>query len=101
MKVTKAVSQAYDLYKPCNHYSTQITFFRPNESNPEDFLSVAEFSEILKDLAWRWNEFSTEPVDLYFVPGDHVTMMTKPHVLTLTERLQMCIDQVQANSGVK
>lgn len=101
LKVTKAVSQAYDLYKPCNDHLTKITFFRASENNPEDFVSLTEFSEILQDPTWGWNEFSAEPVELYFVPGDHVTMMTKPHVWTLAERLQICIDRAQVNSGVK
>jgi amino acid adenylation domain-containing protein len=101
LKVTKAVSQAYDLYKPCNDYPTKITFFRASENNSEDFVSVAEFSEILQDPTWGWNEFSAEPVELYFVPGDHVTMMTEPHVLALAERLQICIEQAQINTGVK
>ncbi|MFN6486982.1 MULTISPECIES: non-ribosomal peptide synthetase [unclassified Nostoc] len=101
LKVTKAVSQAYDVYQPYNDRQTKITFFRASEDNPEDFQSVAEFSEILKDPAWGWNEFSAEPVEVYFVPGDHVTMMTEPHVQILADRLQVCIDRAQVNSGVK
>ncbi|MBD2682798.1 MULTISPECIES: non-ribosomal peptide synthetase [Nostoc] len=101
LKVTKAVSQAYDVYQPYNDRQTKITFFRASEENPEDLRSLAEFSEILEDPAWGWNKFSAEPVKVYFVPGDHVTMMTEPHVQTLADRLQVCIDQAQVNSGVK
>jgi thioesterase domain-containing protein len=28
------------------------------------------------------------------VPGDHITMMTEPHVQVLAERLKACLNQV-------
>jgi amino acid adenylation domain-containing protein len=99
LKVSKGVSQAYDLYQPRNDYPTPITFFRADELNQEDLASIPEFSELLKDPVWGWSEFSNGAVDLQVVPGDHVTMMTEPHVKILAERLQTCIDRALANRG--
>jgi amino acid adenylation domain-containing protein len=100
LKVSKAVSQAFDLYVPRNVYPTKITFFRANEDNPEDyedFSGISELSEILKDPALGWGQFSAEPVEIHVVPGDHVTMMTEPHVHVLAEQLRACLDRAQAD----
>ena len=101
LKVSKATGEAFDFYVPENVYSSKITFFRASEVNSEEIFSRPEYSEILQDPALGWNEFSAKPVEVHIVPGDHVTMMTEPHVLTLAERLQICIDKAQVNAGVK
>ena len=68
-----------------------ITLFRASESSPVEPGELQP--EILQDSAWGWNGFSSEPVDIQFVPGDHVTMMTQPHVQVLAERLNASIKQ--------
>jgi amino acid adenylation domain-containing protein/non-ribosomal peptide synthase protein (TIGR01720 family) len=35
------------------------------------------------DPAWGWSAFSSEPVNVQFVPGDHIGMMTEPNVRSL------------------
>ncbi|OYD87117.1 non-ribosomal peptide synthetase, partial [Nostoc sp. 'Peltigera membranacea cyanobiont' 213] len=101
LKVSKATGEAFDSYVPQNAYPSQITCLRASEVNAEDNSSRPEYLEILQDPALGWNEFSAKPVEVHIVPGDHVTMMTEPHVLTLAERLQICIDKVRVNGGVK
>jgi thioesterase domain-containing protein len=44
-----------------------------------------------------WSEFSSEPVDIHFVLGNHITIMVEPHVQVLAEKLKACIQQAQAN----
>ncbi|MEH2062640.1 MAG: amino acid adenylation domain-containing protein [Nostoc sp.] len=82
-------------YVPQHINAIAITLFRASESAPEEPTALP--SELLEDLAWGWSAFSSEPVDVQFVPGSHVTMMTQPHVQVLAERLKACIEQVQAN----
>ncbi|MBC6481288.1 MAG: hypothetical protein GDA56_29520 [Hormoscilla sp. GM7CHS1pb] len=53
-----------------------------------------ELSEILQDPTWGWNKFSPDPVEVHFVPGNHETMMTNPHVQVLAERLLVSLDQI-------
>ncbi|WP_292877333.1 non-ribosomal peptide synthetase [Nostoc sp. NMS1] len=101
LKVSKATGEAFDFYLPQHVYPSQITCFRASEVNSDDVSSLFEYSEILQDPALGWNEFSSKTVEVHIVPGDHVTMMTQPHVLTLADRLQTCIEKAQVNSGVK
>jgi amino acid adenylation domain-containing protein len=97
LQVSKAVSQAFDLYQPVDVYPDQITFFRSSESNPDDFAGVPE--EILEDPVMGWNQFSAKPVEIHFVPGDHITMMTEPHVQVLAEKLKICLAHARSSSG--
>jgi thioesterase domain-containing protein len=39
------------------------------------------------DPGWGWNAFSSRPVEVVFVPGDHIGMMRRENVRTLAERL--------------
>ncbi len=83
-------------YVPQKNYPAKITLLRGNEdlpSNPDSDL----YSLDLQDSALGWSEFSTEPVDIQFVLGNHVTIMAEPHVQVLAERLRDCIQQAQAN----
>lgn len=78
-------------YVPEQIQAIAITLFRASESSPVEPGELQP--EILQDSAWGWNGFSSEPVDIQFVPGDHVTMMTQPHVQVLAERLNASIKQ--------
>ncbi|MBG1264976.1 non-ribosomal peptide synthetase [Nostoc sp. WHI] len=83
-------------YAPQQIYPDQITLLRANEDlleNPDSEL----YSASLQDSALGWNEFSTEPVDIHFILGNHVTIMAEPHVQVLAEQLKACIQQAQAN----
>ncbi|MGB7922770.1 MAG: thioesterase domain-containing protein, partial [Pyrinomonadaceae bacterium] len=47
--------------------------------------------------ASKWNEFSTEPVEVHTVPGNHVTVMTEPYVRDVAEKLNACLEAVAGN----
>lgn len=81
-------------YVPQQVYPTRIALLRSSEASVEDSASELP-SEILHDAVWGWGEFSAEPVDIHFVPGNHITMMTQPHVQVLAERLRACIQEAQ------
>ncbi|HEX2242874.1 MAG TPA: hypothetical protein VHK27_06405, partial [Gammaproteobacteria bacterium] len=49
--------------------------------------------------AWGWDQFSEGPVEVHVVPGDHLTMMTEPHVQVLAERLKACLNPTLSTGG--
>jgi thioesterase domain-containing protein len=81
-------------YVPQQVDPISITLLRTSQSNLEEPINQPE---ILQDLDLGWNKFSAEPVNVYFVPGNHVTMITQPYVQVLAERLKACIQLAKAN----
>ncbi|MHC0061927.1 amino acid adenylation domain-containing protein [Nostoc sp. UIC 10890] len=87
-------------YVPQEIYPTKITLLRAKENVVKVDESNSEIlSDILQDLHWGWSKFSAEPVNVHFVPGNHVTMMNLPHVQVLAEQLKSCIEQAQEVRG--
>jgi amino acid adenylation domain-containing protein len=81
-------------YVPKELYPDTLTVLRANEDLPEDPNSELA-SEASADFSLGWSEFSTEPVDIHFVLGNHVSIMAEPHVQVLAEQLKACIDKVR------
>ncbi|HEY0602419.1 MAG TPA: alpha/beta fold hydrolase, partial [Herpetosiphonaceae bacterium] len=75
----------YDItYVPEDWQPTRIVLFRASERLAED----DDVPLILRDdPAWGWNQFAAAPVDVHFVPGEHLTILTEPHVQTLVAEL--------------
>ncbi|QSJ19255.1 hypothetical protein JYQ62_11325 [Nostoc sp. UHCC 0702] len=87
-------------YMPQEVYPSQITLLRANEIVVIVDESNSEVtSEISQNLDWGWSQVSAKPVDVHFVPGNHVTMMNQPHVQDLAEKLKACIEQAQKATG--
>ena len=83
-------------YVPKEMYPGKLTVLRAKEDLPDDpNLELA--SEVSDDFSLGWNEFSTKPVDLHFVLGNHVTITAEPHVQVLAEQLKACINQANVN----
>ncbi|MBP5971596.1 amino acid adenylation domain-containing protein [Brasilonema sp. CT11] len=95
VQALKANSLSLINYVPQQIYPGRITLLRASETPPER--SASKFSEISQDSTCGWSEYSCEPVDIHFVPGNHITMMAEPHVQVLAERLKACIQKAQAN----
>lgn len=70
-------------YFPQSIYPQQITVFRALDNN--------EFGDEL-DIGWQ--KFSSTPVETHFVPGDHISIMTEPHVKSLAQQLKACLEGV-------
>ncbi|KYC42727.1 non-ribosomal peptide synthetase [Scytonema hofmannii PCC 7110] len=81
-------------YVPKELYPGKITILRANEDLPDDPNSELA-SEVAKDFSLGWSEFSTEPVDIHFVLGNHVSIMAEPHVQVLAEQLKACIQKAR------
>lgn len=61
-------------------YSGSVTLFRASDNS-----ALKDEDEL-----FGWDKFATA-VDLYRVPGDHVSMMNEPHVQALAEQLKRCL----------
>jgi amino acid adenylation domain-containing protein len=97
VQALKANSLSLINYVPKHLYPGRITLLRASETPPERLNS--KFSEISQDSTWGWSEYSCEPVDIHFVPGNHITMMAEPHVQVLAEQLKNCIQQALCRQG--
>jgi thioesterase domain-containing protein/acyl carrier protein len=80
-------------YAPHEVYPNQITVFPASEQ----FWS----EQFWDNPAMGWDKVSSEPVETYSVPGDHITMVTEPHVQVLAEKLRACLDKAQADDQRK
>ncbi len=67
-----------------------ITLFRGTESGDSGVKP-----ELRADPAWGWGACSTMPVGLHFVSGDHIGMMTEPHVRMLGVHLKELLEAPQ------
>ncbi len=69
-----------------HQYPGRITLFKASE----------ELAEVSSDPALGWNEWASGGVKVEVVPGNHATMVYKPQVEILAEKLRMYLDQVEA-----
>ncbi len=86
LRVLKANMKAAANYVP-QPYSGQLTLFRASEQPP---------NLVNGDPTFGWGKLATEGVRVYEVPGNHLTMVTTPHVQVLAARLKTCLDETDA-----
>ncbi len=48
-----------------------------------------------------WEKLANKGVNIHWIPGDHHTMVTKPNVLVLAEKLQVCLEKSQKSDQGK
>jgi thioesterase domain-containing protein len=75
MKIFYTNSQATLKYLP-PRYPNALALFRTNQQ-----LSKSD------DPTLGWNQLTTSNVQVHFIPGNHLTMLRKPHVQVLAEHL--------------
>jgi thioesterase domain-containing protein/acyl carrier protein len=69
-----------------HHYPGRITLFKARQ----------ELGEPSSDPALGWSEWAAGGAEVFVVPGNHATMVYKPHVEVLAEKLRACLDLVRA-----
>jgi thioesterase domain-containing protein len=74
---------------PEDIFKTRIALLRASEL-PEEHLDEEQRAR-MREPTWGWGPFGAEPVAVHWVPGDHITMMTKPYVQLLADRLRACL----------
>ncbi|MGX7709505.1 Fic family protein [Methylobacterium sp. Gmos1] len=80
LAVAGAHREARRAYRPAPS-PVPITLFRARETAPGDGAAEA-------DEALGWRDVSAAPIDVLWVPGDHVTMMAERHAPQLAESLR-------------
>ena len=97
LQVYKANLLAYSTYLPqgtLDPASTlPITLIQAQERIAFDMLPTDAMTQ--QDPGWGWQTVSTAPFDLQVVPGNHITMMAKPHVARLAAYLNSKLGQTQ------
>ncbi|MEK8015950.1 MAG: thioesterase domain-containing protein, partial [Candidatus Parabeggiatoa sp.] len=86
LKLFKVNSEAMWNYIP-QVYPGRVIFFRAKER--EAFLPHHP------EMAWI--DLAAEGIEIYVVPGNHITMNYPPHVQFLAKRLKVCLESVPAD----
>ncbi|WP_425276445.1 MupA/Atu3671 family FMN-dependent luciferase-like monooxygenase [Streptomyces swartbergensis] len=73
------IADQHSLYVPAVPYEGTLTFFRAAELHPDN-VPPDELAWILDDEARGWGRFTAGPVEVRETPGDHLSMLTGPHV---------------------
>jgi thioesterase domain-containing protein/acyl carrier protein len=69
-----------------HRYPGRITLFKAGQ----------ELAGTSADPTLGWGQWAAEGLDLHVVPGNHATMVYKPHVEVLAEKLRYCLEQTRA-----
>ncbi len=102
MEVYKANSLATTFYLPQEVYPFPIVMLRAEEIPPDDAegdLFVQIYSKLAQESTLGWNQFSSQPVDVYVVPGNHVSMMLEPNIQVLAKQLKICLEKAQTKGN--
>ncbi|TVL91461.1 MupA/Atu3671 family FMN-dependent luciferase-like monooxygenase [Streptomyces sp. SAJ15] len=83
------IADQRSLYAPAEPHEGTLTFFRAAELH-RDNVPPPALSWILDDPARGWGRFATRPVEVHETSGDHLTMLTTPHV----DQLAKLIDEL-------
>jgi amino acid adenylation domain-containing protein/non-ribosomal peptide synthase protein (TIGR01720 family) len=74
---------------PEDNLKIPIALLRASEL-PEEFIDEPQRTK-MQEPTWGWDPLAAEPVVVHRIPGDHITMMTEPHVQVLADRLRDCL----------
>jgi len=92
----KIRSQALHEYRP-EIYDGPITLFRTKViADSSGDLMPEEILNLHLSNTHGWAQLTTRPVEVIPVEGNHETLLSEPHVTLLAQRLQECIDQIEA-----
>jgi thioesterase domain-containing protein/acyl carrier protein len=79
-------------YCPDKPLAVPITLFRASEFHPHFDFTAAEDKDVpAAQSTLGWRRFSANPVTVHPVPGNHLTMLTMPHIETMARVLQKCL----------
>lgn len=82
-------------------YEGDTVYFRAQDKNiaSEELNNAPEILEILKknfvyDQVPGWQQYMPTSTTVYDVPGDHWSMLNKPHVEVLAEKVNRCLNKL-------
>jgi amino acid adenylation domain-containing protein len=86
LNILKSNSESCGKYRARVKEVPRIICFRSTDWNPEDGEYV-----IMQD---RWSKRFPGKVEITHVPGDHISIMTTPHVQVLAEKVREALDSI-------
>jgi len=95
MQGHKARNRAIHEYRP-GTYDGKVTLFRCAEVDRRQLDAFERVGVAIEEPTFGWRELTTEPVEVYEVPGYHERMCQEPYVQVLAERLGRCIEEVES-----
>jgi amino acid adenylation domain-containing protein/non-ribosomal peptide synthase protein (TIGR01720 family) len=98
VQITNINTLAMASYVP-QVYPHQITLFKTEAPNAET-MPEKKIDAPITDQALGWDRFSTQPVTICSIPGDHLTLVHEPHVRTLAEQLSSCLAALRSTEAV-
>jgi thioesterase domain-containing protein len=85
LTVGEATALAWDAYRPTCRHPVETLLLRAHDSHRDDFvLGGADPA----DDSLGWQPLTGREVTVRWVPGDHVTLMTRPHVQVMADLLR-------------
>lgn len=88
-------TQARIHYRPDPDHPVKVALFRAREPLADFLDGMPEY--LKNDEAWGWHQYSKGTPTMEYIPGDHLTMVTQPHVRQLTQRLHLALSLAQEN----
>ncbi|MBW4508480.1 MAG: amino acid adenylation domain-containing protein [Scytonematopsis contorta HA4267-MV1] len=70
-----------------NSYQTQ-----PYQGKVTLFLAEEGLAVESEEATLGWKNLASEGVDIHWIPGDHLTLVSKPNVEILAQKLRLCLD---------
>jgi thioesterase domain-containing protein len=92
LRLAVANARAVGQYRISNYRKVPIAVFEAASPSLEDY---PDGVPVWGSLAAGWSRYSSAPLRIFSVPGDHVSMLTPPHVQSLAEHLRACLDAVE------
>jgi amino acid adenylation domain-containing protein len=84
-------------YAPSDVRPLPIVVFRATEFHPDyDFTSADDAGAPPEKSSMGWQDHASQPVETVMVPGNHITMMSEPHVSELARRMRSSLDRLRA-----
>jgi len=92
LKLQWARSRINNEYVP-PYIPQQLTLFKANK-----LLSIFE---PIENTFNHWEQYSTIPIEMYNVPGDHESMFQEPNVAVLGSKLNECLNRLDLRCAEK
>ncbi len=90
LEVMKRVTLNYAAYQPDFVISAPIVLFRAREAK-EIVVQEHQAMSHYEQTDWGWQAYSTKPVKVVSVPGNHGLMLYEPHVKILADQLRTLV----------
>jgi non-ribosomal peptide synthase protein (TIGR01720 family) len=93
LKINQYHGRAIRNYRP-RVYPDRITLFRSTEvdSDSEYYHHVKDHPN-MGDPSMGWGSFSTEPIEVFRIPGHHAQIVVEPHVRILAQHVRACLEK--------